>query len=74
MPLKLSKQMLDFSEYENQLTVLEVQKRIGNILDDILNDDSSSIKLSLLIELKDWLRHKGNSLRENRNELYWKED
>jgi len=71
--IKLDKEMLNFKEKKDDVTI--IKKRIGNVLDDILYamEELGWEVPAELMELKQWLRGKGNSLREQGDLRYWQD-
>lgn len=69
--IKLDTEMLNFTEKND---VMLVEKRIGNVLDNILfsMEEQDFEVPAELIELTQWLRGKGNSLREQGDFRYWR--
>ena len=54
---------------DEHISVLTVHKRVGNVLDEILFEmqEQRLVVPDELMELKQWLRQKGNSDREQGN-------
>jgi len=70
----LDAEMLDNTKFAPKNISL-IEKRIGNVLDDILfaMEEKKMCVPAELMELKQWLRGKGNSFRENGDFRYWKD-